>query len=371
VAQGKVRCGVCNTVFQAAPAPVAAKPAAPTASTKPSKSQFINDDDDFLLSDELNDAAPAPVKKAAKTSFAQMDEDLIQDSPDDKEDESSLNLDAFIIDDEGDNFGSKSSTKIAGEDEEDADWINELLEAEGIDADKIKKEPEKAAPVNNGPRKALGSSADDFDFDLDGLDGAPLTLSPDEAAAFGYGEEEATKDEMIRNIKTEPLVLQLLHHRTLMSTIGLTVSGSVALLVLLLQLFLFQKDTLSRTPGWHGIYQSVCAIGGCTLPKQYAIEDIQATNLTVKSHPHYLQALMIDAIIVNHADIMQPFPKIQLFFTDNNQTVVAAREFTPKEYLRGELADASLMPNQQSIHIALEVDDPGQSASGYFLKLRY
>jgi hypothetical protein len=107
------------------------------------------------------------------------------------------------------------------------------------------------------------------------------------------------------------------------------------------------------------------------LPEQYAIADIKATNLTVKSHPHYRGALMVDAIIINHADIMQPFPNIQLLFTDTEEHVVAARSFKPSEYLRGELASTEMMPANQSIHIALELNDPGENATGYSVSLSY
>lgn len=380
VAAGKVRCGACGTVFQAGPAPeiftppaqVAPKPVIKIAAEQP-KSQFVDEKDDELLfsdNDGISDQSSA-LKSPAKSAFV-IDEDAIADSEEDKQEtkkDTLLDLDQFDLtnfdDDEG-GFGRNNAVNKLAEDEED--WAKALLEDEGIDAGVIHKE--ETQPKKEQPRQALGSSADDFDFDLEGLDGAPLTLSSEEEANYGFGEE-ATKEEMIRNIKSEPLVFQVFNSRSLASTLGLSILGSIAIFGLILQLFIFQKDTLSRDPKWHSLYQTVCSITGCSLPDQYSINDIQATNLTVKSHPHYLNALMIDAIIVNHADIMQPFPHIKLFFTDNNQTVIAAREFLPTEYLRGELADASLMPNQQSIHIALEINDPGNTATGYRLELAY
>jgi len=375
IAAGKVRCGNCGSVFQAAPAPI---PQAPTQAIQrpklspldeaPRSSFVAAEEDEFFFDDDEDEAPkkPAPAKK----SSAVIDDDLIQDADNDFDSDKHKLLDLDQVDtthfdDDETGFIQNINNKLA-EDEED--WATALLEEEGIDTDVIKQEAPK--PVKDQPRQALGSSADDFDFDLEGLDGAPLVLSSEEVESLGFSED-ATKEEMIRNIKTEPLVFQILNARSLASTLGLSILGSIAVLGLLLQLFFFQKDTLARDPSWHGLYKSVCAVVQCSLPEQYAINDIQATNLTVKSHPHYLNALMIDAIIINHADILQPFPKIKLFFTDNNQDIIAARSFTPQEYLRGELADAKLMPNQQSIHIALEINDPGHNATGYRIELAY
>lgn len=363
VANGKVRCGVCNTIFQAAPPAPTTPAASPASKPADAKSQFVNEDDDLLLQDDEADA-----------SLANMDEDFIQDHPEEKDDFNDGFLDKTLgsMDDEDmsnePSFGQKSG--LAGE-SDDEDWVNQLLSDEGLDVDEvIKKDEPRKEDKRSQPRQALGSSSDDFDFDFEGLDDSSLSLSKDEQAAYGFGEETA-KEEMIRNIKPEPLVFQVLNTRSLLSTAGLSIMGVLAVCGIVLQLFFFQKDTLSRDPAWHSLYQTACGVLGCNLPEQYAIADIQATNLTVKSHPHYRDALMVDAIIVNHADIMQPFPNIELFFTDTSNNVVAARQFKPEEYLRGELADASLMPNQQSIHIALEINDPGTSATGYYINLSY
>ena len=384
VANGKVRCGVCNTVFQAVTPPVAPQQAQPTPAQAPvrkpaptaPKSQFVNEDDDLMLSDELDNVDEAGAlfndapEERSKIKTSEFSNEFANFSGDDS--------DSFGSSDEFDDDFSSDSPRIKAKsdelhaDEED-EWVSKLLEEEGIDADEVIKRPEKvekSESSKDSPRKALGSSIDDFDFDLDGLDGAPLSLSSEEQEAYGFGESE-TKEGMIRNIKPEPLVLQLLHKTSLLSNIGLGILAFLATVGIAFQLFYFQKDTLSRDPSWHGFYDKTCGILGCNLPSQFSITDIQATNLTVKSHPHYRESLLVDALIINRAGILQPFPNIELFFTDTSQKVVAARQFKPAEYLRGELAETSLMPSKQSIHIALEINDPGTDATGYFIKLSY
>ncbi len=375
VANGKVRCGVCNTVFQAAP-PTRVQP---VAAPQPDhvKSQFVNEDDDLLLNntaarkafDKKSDFKTGEFSSALVNSGD--DDDLIRDNfHDDADADTNFTAldDDFPMSDEFSSVGKTEKTIHSDEDEEE--WASKLLDEEGIDAEEvIKGEEPKKKPAKEEPRQALGSSSDDFDFDFDGLDSSALSLSKNEEDELGFGTD--SKDDIINKIKPEPLVFQILNQRSLLSTIGLSILGTIATLGIILQLFFFQIDTLSRDPEWHSIYGNVCGILGCSLPSQYAIEDIMASNLTIKSHPHFRNSLMVDAIIVNHAAIMQPFPNIELFFMDTDQQIIAARQFKPSEYLRGELADASLMPSQQSIHLALEIDDPSENASGYSLQLSY
>jgi predicted Zn finger-like uncharacterized protein len=356
VANGKVRCGVCNTVFQAAP-PVNIHKEPPTQALEKSspKSSFVNSDDDLLLSDTgVRESFDKPSNFNTgefSSSFTNLN----------KEDD-------FGISDELNNFDDDTPGFKEHIDEEE--WASQLLSEEGLDANEIIKKETKKETKKEQPRKALGSDSDDFDFDFDGLDDSALSLSSDEESALGFGTSN-TKNDMIRNIKAEPLVFQIFSTRSLLSTLGLSIIGTIAAIGICAQLFFFQIDTLSRTPTWRSLYTNVCGMIGCNLPEQYVLEDIKATNLTVKSHPHYHQALMVDAIIINHADIFQPFPNIELIFLNTDQEIVAARQFNPKEYLRGELADAGLMPNQQPIHIALEINDPSNNATGYYINLRY
>ena len=78
-------------------------------------------------------------------------------------------------------------------------------------------------------------------------------------------------------------------------------------------------------------------------------------------------ALAVDAIITNQAPFPQPYPSLQLQFTDLNGAPVAGRQFRPEEYLGGELTGSRLMPVQQPVHIALELVDPGPRAVNYLL----
>jgi hypothetical protein len=79
--------------------------------------------------------------------------------------------------------------------------------------------------------------------------------------------------------------------------------------------------------------------------------------------------LKVDVLIINNAPFDQPFPDLELVFTDINENPVAARRFTPDEYLGGELAGRKLMPQNQKIYISLDLVDPGESAVNYSIQI--
>lgn len=144
--------------------------------------------------------------------------------------------------------------------------------------------------------------------------------------------------------------------------------SAVFLLVLLGQYLVFNKDTLARDPGWRGIYDVACGALGCVVPGDSALSRIQGANLVIRSHPTAANALIVDAVVYNRAPFAQPFPRLELGFTDVNGKPLAGRVFSPEEYLKGELAGAVSMPPDTPIHLSLELVDPGTGAVNYELR---
>jgi predicted Zn finger-like uncharacterized protein len=143
--------------------------------------------------------------------------------------------------------------------------------------------------------------------------------------------------------------------------------AAIAGLLLLVQIAVFRFDNLSKDPSYRPIYSTACKIVGCTLPPLIDTQKIRTTNLIVRSHPRLQNALIIDAILINNAKFSQAFPALQLEFNDINDKLVASRQLQPDEYLRGELAGAKQMANNQPIQLSIEIVDPGDTAVNYQL----
>jgi predicted Zn finger-like uncharacterized protein len=142
----------------------------------------------------------------------------------------------------------------------------------------------------------------------------------------------------------------------------------VAALLLVGQVSYAKFDHLSRIEPYRSHYATACGLIGCQLPTLTDRARIKTHNLVIRSHPKVDSALVIDAIILNNAPFDQSFPVLALTFSDINNQVVASRRFTPNEYLGGELAGQTMMPQGQPVHLSLEIVDPGTDAINYRLE---
>lgn len=137
--------------------------------------------------------------------------------------------------------------------------------------------------------------------------------------------------------------------------------------LLFFQVAYFKFDYFSRVEPTRTAYLFTCPLFGCEVPPLVDILEIETTNLIVRNHPKVSEALLVDAILINKAPFEQPFPDLILSFSKLDETPVASRRFTPKEYLGGELAGMKYIPERQPVHIALEIADPGPEAVNYTL----
>jgi len=133
------------------------------------------------------------------------------------------------------------------------------------------------------------------------------------------------------------------------------------------QYTLYHFDELARQDQYRPWFESICPQLGCALPPKVNVDLLKSSNLVIRSHPDFSGALVVDAILYNRANFAQPFPLLELRFSDINNKPLANRRFKPSEYLAGELAGESEMPPQTPIHISLDILDPGQEAVNYTL----
>ncbi|HEY0633764.1 MAG TPA: DUF3426 domain-containing protein [Gammaproteobacteria bacterium] len=141
--------------------------------------------------------------------------------------------------------------------------------------------------------------------------------------------------------------------------------GSLLLILLLAgQLAFTQRNTLAHDLRWRPWLEQLCDIAGCTLPALRDTGAIEMVDRNVQSHPEYLNALAITATLVNQAPFAQPYPEVELAMTDLDQRRLAARRFKPAEYLEHG-GQEGLIPPGASVHLKLEIADPGQEAVGF------
>lgn len=145
--------------------------------------------------------------------------------------------------------------------------------------------------------------------------------------------------------------------------------ATITSITLFFQIAYFKFDYFSRVEPYRTLYVFACPVLNCKVPALIDTKQIHATNLIVRNHPDIEHALMVDAILINNAPFEQPFPDLVLAFSTMDETPVASRRFTPKEYLGGELVGMEHIPERQPVHITLELADPGPDAVNYHLSI--
>lgn len=142
----------------------------------------------------------------------------------------------------------------------------------------------------------------------------------------------------------------------------------IATIGLISQVFWFERNQLSQHPQLSGIYKQLCLQIDCQLSSRQDIPQIANHQFIVRDHPKYLGALSVDILMENQAPFAQPFPAIQLLFTDLNGEPKAARNIQPIEYLGGDFNKQTLMPSGKPVQVQIEIIEPGAKAPNYRLQ---
>lgn len=402
LAAGKVRCGNCREVFNALDNLVE-ETEAPAANQELTMPEELNEPSDVLMSalDEVSETAPgedeladmleddgllgredefaAPISDAAE-SMSQMQE----------------SLDDFAIDDSD----GSSADELLGELEQFGEGLDEepVEDASQLFAGEEKSPFQEAAAGPTGENTLFndleefqqeeGMPAEDLGrpevgediFDIGAGDESLTetrrqTVELDTEPFSGEASElqfEQAPDR--RSVEKEQFIQQELAggqggKKFIWSALVL-----VLLLVLAIQVMYFKRAELMKYPQVVPALETMCSVLGnyvpCDLPLPKDLEAIVMEEREVRSHPNTPNALLISAKIVNRAEFEQPYPLLELSFSDMNQKLIARRTFQPKEYLGKEVDTTKGMPVNIPVRVLLEIVDPGAEAVNFEFNYR-
>ncbi|WP_455201855.1 zinc-ribbon and DUF3426 domain-containing protein [Kaarinaea lacus] len=152
------------------------------------------------------------------------------------------------------------------------------------------------------------------------------------------------------------------HYRS-MITWGL---GSLMLMLVFLgQTIYFKHNELGQISQFRPWVEFFCKHASCELSLQIDIGQIELLGQDIRSHPKSKKALLVSATIINNAAFTQPYPGLQLNFSDMNGEKVAMRNFNPKDYLPSNMSVEKGMETNVPIQIELEIVDPGKNAVNF------
>lgn len=147
------------------------------------------------------------------------------------------------------------------------------------------------------------------------------------------------------------------------------IAWSLAILVFTATLFAeyiwFNRNELISDPQLRPLVTQFCAVANCDTMDLREPAKIEMTTRNIYSHPNVKNALMISGTLVNHAHFEQPYPNIQIDFSDVRGEVIASRIFTPEHYMQIKLSSLKLMPPEMPVDFNMEIQDPGNDAMTY------
>ncbi|MFZ5841550.1 MAG: DUF3426 domain-containing protein [Pseudomonadota bacterium] len=143
-----------------------------------------------------------------------------------------------------------------------------------------------------------------------------------------------------------------------------TIAALALLSVLVTQLLWPQRAALRADPQWGPWVEQLCGYIECNLPPRTDLGKIELQQRSVLKDRDDPRKLQIDLLIANKAAFAQPYPDINLRFTNIEGELVAERRFKPSEYLR-EQPDSAEMPVGVPVHIAFSVKAPDGNITGY------
>lgn len=135
--------------------------------------------------------------------------------------------------------------------------------------------------------------------------------------------------------------------------------------LLLVQVVHHYRATLARHPQIGAPLQSMYGALGLTLRPDWNLHAYEVRQWGVVADPAQPGTLKVRASVKNLADFPQPYPLLKLVLEDRWGDQVRAREFDPSEYLDPTVApDRMLAPAQQS-NASIAIVDPGPDAEGF------
>lgn len=214
---------------------------------------------------------------------------------------------------------------------------------------------------NTQTKASHASTQTSYTADLD----APIRADRSDRSRH-YDDDHNEKSQFLKNIQPAPVEMDWINvsrrwPKTLMWWTLCLLAGAA----LAAQVAWIKFDHWSRIDPYRSYYSLACNLLDCQLPARIDTSKIKVSNLVIRSHPQVQNALTVDAILLNHAQFAQPFPDLVISFSDLNGKTVAARRFTPDEYLAGELAGRSKIPYNQPVHLSMDIADPGRQAVNY------
>ncbi|UCB55122.1 MAG: DUF3426 domain-containing protein, partial [Thiotrichales bacterium] len=127
----------------------------------------------------------------------------------------------------------------------------------------------------------------------------------------------------------------------------------------------FNQPEILQDQRWEPVTAKLCEYTDCDHLQKRDPSLIEMISRNVYTHPNEKDALMVSTTLVNHASYAQPYPDVQIDFSNVRGELIASRRFRPEEYLKLDHEQTGLLQSGSQIAFGLEIRDPGSHAITY------
>lgn len=147
--------------------------------------------------------------------------------------------------------------------------------------------------------------------------------------------------------------------------------GLLAIVLLIQALYFYRVELAVSQPALKPALNALCVVLNCTvsLPQQADLMSIESSSL--EADPLTPNRIGLEALLRNHADFAQAFPNLELTLTDEQDTLLARRHFSPADYLTPAHSASEGFTQGQEMTLKLTLDIGDVRAAGYRLLLFY
>ena len=180
---------------------------------------------------------------------------------------------------------------------------------------------------------------------------------PDQRVFYSNEADDITPDNLGDSVDTKPF-----------STSSTTL-WSLAILLLIAALaaeyLWFNQPQVLQDSRLKPVMDMLCEHTECERLQRRDPSQIEMISRNIYTHPNEKNALMVSTTLVNHASYAQPYPDVQIDFSNVRGELIASRRFLPEEYLPADSEMTDLLESGVPVTFGLEIRDPGNEAITY------
>ncbi|SDK74472.1 MJ0042 family finger-like domain-containing protein [Methylophilus rhizosphaerae] len=146
----------------------------------------------------------------------------------------------------------------------------------------------------------------------------------------------------------------------------------VLLLTLLFQYLYFMRVNLAANyPATKPLLQSLCKLAHCEVALPHDIAQLTIDDADIQEHRERENVLVFSSVLINHGDVPQAYPDIELTLTNMADEPVLRKILKPTEYLTAAVSvDQGLAAQQeQPVKATLGVED--KAVTGFRVAIAY